>query len=129
MRTDEERPNGLYFVEHDEAGHRSSYLRRGSAASFHALDDLERGVITRSSVLFASGISFAIFDRAADAVFDAVDHAHRSGGTFAFDTNYRPRLWPRSRATTMIDQALRSADVVFPGLDDMDLLLKSSAGI
>lgn len=120
---DGDNPTGLYFVSHDEAGHHFSYLRRGSAASRYGLHEAARGVIARSRFLFASGISLGISDRAADTVFEAIDLARRSGARVALDTNYRPKLWPKQRAAAVIHQAMRQADVAFPGMEDAAFLL------
>ncbi len=123
VRIDPDRHTGLYFVQHDQQGHHFSYLRRGSAASRYRLDEAGRAVIGRAAVLFASGISLGISDHAADTVFEAMQAARAGGARIAFDTNYRPKLWPRERAAAVIQQAIRMADIVFPGLEDAALLL------
>lgn len=123
VATDPDHPTGIYFVSHDAAGHHFSYLRRGSAASRYRLDAAARAVIEQAAVLFASGISLGISERAADTVFEAMDHARAAGRKVAFDSNYRPRLWPKARAAAVILQAMRLADVVFPGLEDAEQLL------
>ena len=127
VQVDPDHPTGLYFVTHDAAGHHFSYLRRGSAASRYRLDAAGRGAVARSRILFASGISLGVSDRAADAVFEAADLARGSGARIAIDSNYRPKLWPRRRAAAVIFEAMRLADVAFPGLDDMRLLLDDEA--
>ncbi len=121
---DADHSTGLYFVSYDEAGHHFSYLRRGSAASHHVLDTVGRRIIEGSQILFASGISLGIADRAADATFDAMALARSAGRRVAFDTNFRPKLWPRQRASGVIQQGLRAADIAFPGLEDMRLLVE-----
>lgn len=120
---DAENPTGVYFVSHDAGGHSFSYLRRGSAASHFRLGPPARRVLERSRTIFASGISLAISDTAADTVFEAMESARRSGKAVAFDTNYRPKLWPKPRAAGLIREALRQSDIVFPGLEDAALLL------
>lgn len=126
VRIDPEHPTGLYFVSHDAAGHHFSYLRKGSAASRYCLDEPARDWIARSRCVFASGISIAISEQAADTVFEAMATARTSGAQVAFDTNYRPKLWPVTRAGALIGEAIRQADIVFPGLEDMALLLGTS---
>lgn len=120
---DADHPTGLYFVSHDETGHHFSYLRKGSAAARYRLDAKARDVIARSRILFASGISLGISDQAADTVFEAVTVAQSAGTTIAFDTNYRAKLWPPARALAVIREAIRQAEIVFPGLEDLQLLL------
>ncbi len=123
VRVDPDHHTGLYFVRHDAGGHHFSYLRRGSAASRYRLDEAGLAVLARSASVFASGISLGISDRAADTVFAAMHAVRAAGGRVAFDTNYRPKLWPRARAAAVIGQGMRLADVVFPGLEDATLLL------
>lgn len=120
---DPDRHTGLYFVRHDAEGHHFSYLRRGSAASRYRLDEAARGVLSRSAILFASGISLGISDQGTDTVFAAMHATRAAGGRIAFDTNYRPKLWPKDRAGAVIGQGLRMADIAFPGLEDAALLL------
>lgn len=123
VRIDPDHHTGLYFVQHDAAGHHFSYLRRGSAASRYRLDEPARAVIGRAGLLFASGISLGISEQGADTVFAAMRVAREGGCRVAFDTNYRAKLWPKERAAAVIGQGLRMADIVLPGLEDMDLLL------
>jgi 2-dehydro-3-deoxygluconokinase len=40
----------------------------------------------------------------------------------AYDTNYRPRLWPPRRAASVIHNAIALADYVLPGVDDAQVL-------
>lgn len=123
VRVDPVRPTGLYFVSHDKAGHHFSYRRAGSAASRYTLDPEGRATIARAAIVFASGISLGLSETAADTVFEAMAQARASGGRVAFDTNYRPKLWPKTRAAALIEHAMRRADIAFPGLEDAELLL------
>lgn len=122
VRTDPERPTGVYFVAHDRDGHHFTYLRRGSAASAYRLDEGARDTIRRVRTVFASGISLAISDTSADAVFEAFALARETGARTAFDTNYRPRLWPAPRAAALIREALAQSDIAFPGTEDASAL-------
>lgn len=123
VRVDPDHPTGLYLVSHGPAGHSFSYVRRGSAASRYGAAALPRELIAQAAILFASGISLAISESAADAVFAAMDLARRAGRRVAFDTNYRPKLWPKARAAALIGAALAAADIALPGLEDAELLL------
>ena len=40
----------------------------------------------------------------------------------AYDTNYRPRLWPAARAAAVMHAAIAQADYVFPGMEDAGVL-------
>lgn len=123
VRVDPDHPTGLYLVSHGPAGHGFSYLRRGSAASRYDAAWLPRELIAQASILFASGISLAISDSAADAVFAGMAIARQAGRGVAFDTNYRPKLWPKARAAGLIGAALAAADIALPGLEDAEMLL------
>lgn len=126
VRVDPSHPTGLYFVSHDDTGHHFSYRRAGSAASHYMLDQAGRAEIARASIVFASGISLGLSEAAADTVFEAMALARAGGARIAFDTNYRPKLWPKARAAALIEHAMRRADIVFPGLEDARLLLDLS---
>ncbi len=118
VRRSASHPTGIYFVSHDASGHHFSYYRSGSAASAYTTADLPREAIADARVLHASGISLGISNNAADAVLEAIDIAQGAGVQISFDTNYRPKLWPARRAAGVIHEAVRGADIAFPGLDD-----------
>jgi len=109
---------GLYFVTHGPNGHEFSYLRAGSAASRITEADIPADYIGAARILHVSGISQAISSSAADAVFAAIDIAKRSKVLIAYDTNLRLKLWPLTRARAVIHEAMRSADIALPGLED-----------
>jgi 2-dehydro-3-deoxygluconokinase len=111
-------PTGVYIVTHGPDGHRFQYHRAGSAAAAMCPDDLPLDAIRAARVLYASGISQGISASAADAVFAAIDAARDAGVLVAYDTNYRPALWPPARAAAIIHAAIARADFAFPGLED-----------
>jgi 2-dehydro-3-deoxygluconokinase len=113
-----DRQTATYFVTHDERGHHFSFYRTGSAASVYAVSDVPEAAIASARVLYASGISQAISASAADAVFHAIDIARRNKVLVAYDTNYRPRLWPAMRAAAVIHAAISRADIAMPGMED-----------
>jgi 2-dehydro-3-deoxygluconokinase len=55
-------------------------------------------------------------------VFAAIDIARRNGVRVAYDTNYRPRLWPPRRAAAVMHAAMAQADYALPGADDVAVL-------
>jgi 2-dehydro-3-deoxygluconokinase len=115
-------PTAVYFVTHDARGHAFLYYRAGSAASAITPADVREGLIAGAKIFFASGISQAISDSAADAVFHAIAIAKRHGVLVAYDTNYRPRLWPVARAAAVIHAAIAQADIALPSLEDAQAL-------
>ena len=74
--------------------------------------------LAAARMFYVSGISQGISVSAADAVFAAIDTCRRHGVSVAYDTNYRPRLWPPVRAAAVIHAAMAQADYAFPGMDD-----------
>jgi len=109
---------GIYFISYGEEGHVFSYARTGSAASQVTTEELPLRQIAAARILHASGISQAISDSCADAVFAAMRHAKENGTVVSYDTNLRLRLWPLDRARAVINAATALADIALPGLDD-----------
>lgn len=118
VRRSASNPTAVYFVTHGPRGHEFFYHRSNSAASTLAPADIPEPLIAGARLLYASGISQAISASAADAVFHAMALARANGVKIAYDTNYRPRLWPAARAAAVIHAAISQADIALPGLDD-----------
>jgi 2-dehydro-3-deoxygluconokinase len=113
---------GVYFVTHDAAGHHFLHYRTNSAAAMYATADLPEAAIAQARMFYVSGISQGISQSAADAVFAAIDIARRNGAKVAYDTNYRPRLWPPVRAAAVMHAAMAQIDYALPGIDDVTTL-------
>ena len=109
---------GAYFVSHGPDGHQFTYLRAGSAASRIMPADLLAEALGQVKILHVSGISQAISENAADAVFEAIAIAKSAGARVSYDTNLRLQLWPIARARAVIHATVSMADIVLPGLDD-----------
>jgi 2-dehydro-3-deoxygluconokinase len=113
---------GVYFVTHDREGHHFLHYRTGSAAAMYAPSDVPEAAIKAARMLYVSGISQGISTSACDAVFKAIDVAARNGVAVAYDTNYRPRLWPPARAASVMHAAMAYADYAMPGREDVRTL-------
>lgn len=109
---------GAYFISYGESGHLFSYARAGSAASLISVEELPLIQIASARILHASGITQAISESCADAVFAAINHAKTNGTIVSYDTNLRLKLWPLERARAIIHGASSMADILLPGLDD-----------
>jgi 2-dehydro-3-deoxygluconokinase len=109
---------GAYFISYGTDGHVFSYARAGSAASLITAEELPLAQIASARILHASGISQAISESCADAVFAAIDHAKANGTVVSYDTNLRLKLWPLERARAIIHGASAMSDILLPGLDD-----------
>ncbi|MFL5286933.1 MAG: sugar kinase [Rhodopila sp.] len=113
---------GVYFVTHDAGGHHFLHYRTGSAAAMYTPHDLPEADIAAARMLYVSGISQGISTSACDAVFAAIEIARRHGVKVAYDTNYRPRLWPPARAAAVMHAAMTEADYAMPGEEDVRTL-------
>jgi 2-dehydro-3-deoxygluconokinase len=122
VRRDPAHQTGVYFVTHDAKGHHFLHYRANSAAANYRTDDLPVAAIAAARVFYASGISQGISASACDAVFAAIDVARRHGVAVAYDTNYRPRLWPPARAAAVMQAAMTTADYALPSLEDARVL-------
>jgi 2-dehydro-3-deoxygluconokinase len=111
-------PSGVYVVTQGPNGHTFSYLRKGSAASLLQVSDIPPVAIADAAILHASGISQAISKSAAAAVAAALAMARQAGTLVAYDTNFRPRLWPLERARPVIHAAAAQADLLKTSLED-----------
>ena len=117
---------GLYAISTDDAGERSfSYWRDSSAARTlfgegqPDLDDLGG-----FDVLYLSAISLAILSPdARAALLGWLPGFRRQGGQVAFDSNFRPALWPDvETARAAVAVAWAQTDIALPSLDDEQAL-------
>jgi len=113
---------GIYFVTHGETGHRFSYRRAGSAASRMRPCDLPPGMVQGAHWLHCSGISQAISTTACDTVFEAIARARSAGTRISYDLNFRPALWPATRALAIARETLAHCDLFFPSIDEVSAL-------
>jgi 2-dehydro-3-deoxygluconokinase len=113
---------GVYFVTHDQAGHHFLHYRANSAAAMFGPEDVPVEAIGRARILYLSGISQGISTTACDATLAAIDAARSHGVKVAYDTNYRPRLWPPARAAAIMRATMESVDYVLPGVEDVQTL-------
>lgn len=117
-------PTGLYFIHHDDHGHRFSYRRKDSAASLMQVNDLPLDAIADAKMLHVSGISQAISDNACEAVFAAIAHAKAHQTLVTYDTNLRLALWDLDKARQIIHQTIAQVDCLLPSYDDVVVLTK-----
>lgn len=127
-----DRVPGLYAISLDEKGERSfTYWRDTSAARTLFLPPAEVTPerLTDFDIVYLSGITLAVLAPEARAGLAAfLDRYRRRGGRVAFDSNYRPRLWPDSAtARREIAAFWALTDIALPSLDD-ELALFGEAG-
>jgi 2-dehydro-3-deoxygluconokinase len=126
---------GLYLISTDAAGQRRFDYWRDSAPArllFELPDTAEVvAALAGYDLVYLSGISLALYGEAGRArLFEALDETRARGGRVAFDTNFRPRLWPdRGLARAVYRAALRRADIVMASTEDLDQLFGGTGGL
>lgn len=127
-----DRAPGLYAIEVDASGERSfTYWRSQSAA--RTLFEPPARVMPESladcDLIYLSGISLAVLTPAArDRLAAFLDGFRAGGGRVAFDSNYRPVLWPDiATARAAMAAFWARCDVGLPSLDD-EMALWGDAG-
>jgi 2-dehydro-3-deoxygluconokinase len=123
----EDRLPGIYAITTDAEGERSfTYWRDASAARtlFRAPCAVGLERLADFDLVYLSGITLAILEPAVrEALMAALGGFRARGGTVAFDSNYRPRLWPDAGvARDVIARMWRLTDIGFPSIDDEALL-------
>lgn len=124
---------GLYLIDTDATGERSfSYWRSTSAARqmFAEGSGLTPDFLDGFDTLALSGISIAILDvPARDRLAWALTRFRARGGRVAFDSNYRPVLWPDvATARAEMTRFIALCDIAFPSQDD-EAALFGDAGV
>lgn len=131
----ERRPDrlpGCYAIVLAENGERSFlYWRDRSAARtlFDPPASVTPAHLDGADLVYLSGITVAIMSpQARAALIEHLSRFRRQGGLVAFDSNYRPRLWPdRATAQKEISAFWSVCDVALPSLDD-EIALFGDAG-
>ncbi|HAT8549910.1 sugar kinase [Vibrio vulnificus] len=127
---DETRTPGLYLIQLDDQGERTFlYWRNQSAARYllqHPNFGLVKQALTQVDAVFLSGISLAILpeeDRI--SLLNLLVELKAQGVEIAFDSNFRPALWPRDDNQTVknVYQAMyQLTDVALVTFDDEQLI-------
>ena len=120
---------GLHTIRTDDLGERSfTYWRGESAARDLLRDGRDAELRTRLAgcdLLYLSGITLAILDPGQRrALLTIADTVRSGGGKVAFDSNFRPAVWPDpNQARGWFEAILRRTDIALPSLDDEQALL------
>lgn len=121
---DNENSTGILFKE--RFGHVNSnvyYYRKHSAASYLNVNDIDYEYIKKAKVLHVTGITLAISENARKAVMKAIEYAKNNGVLVSFDPNIRLKLWSKEEAKETILKVCEKADIIFPGIDEGEMLL------
>ncbi len=117
---------GIYFISiREEGAHDFTYYRRDSPASHFSIANLDPSYVAGAKLFHTSGISQAISQSSRETVFQAIEIAKRSGVLVTYDPNLRLKLWPINTARSIIMYTFELADVVFPSMEDVRILLGS----
>lgn len=115
---------GLYMIRVDQSGEREFLYWRDRAAARRLFTtegaDRTLAALSEFDWIYFSGITLAILSEAGrETLMELCRSVRERGGQVAFDTNYRPRLWPdRHEAQSAIGRAWRHASVALPTFDD-----------
>lgn len=112
---------GIYSVQTDAAGERSFHYWRGDSAArqlFQSREDL--AALDGADILYLSAITLAIISPAArEPLLKRLEQLRADGVRIAFDSNYRPRLWPDpATARDWIGRMWRMTDIALASAED-----------
>ncbi|WP_375145495.1 sugar kinase, partial [Vibrio parahaemolyticus] len=127
---DEIRTPGLYLIQLDDQGERTFLYWRNQSAARYLLQHPNFGIVkqalTQVDAVFLSGISLAILpeeDRI--SLLNLLVELKAQGVEIAFDSNFRPALWPQDNNQTVknVYQAMyQLTDVALVTFDDEQLI-------
>jgi 2-dehydro-3-deoxygluconokinase len=124
VKLDSEAPTGVFFKERREAGEsRNYYYRQNSAASKMKPEDIDPQYICSAKYLHLTGITPALSPSCLATVERAMDIAKECGVLISFDPNLRLKLWKKERAIPVLLNLIRKADILFPGIEEAQILL------
>lgn len=124
VRTDPDRPTGVFFQDQQPEGRNSVFFyRAGSAASGMTPDDIDEDYIAGARILLLSGITPGLSQGCRQAVEKAFGVAKKHGVKIVFDTNIRLKLWSAEEARAALEPMMREADYLLAGRDDMTKMM------
>lgn len=122
--TDPKHSTGLLFKElFAHVNPNVYYYRKNSAASFFKPEDLDLDYIKTAKILHVTGITPAISQSAKETALTAIKAAKEAGVKISFDPNIRLKLWSLEEAKETLLEFCSLADILFPGIDESELLL------
>lgn len=124
-----ERNIGIYSVQTDAAGERSFHYWRSESAAKQLFDDPEDfNALDKADLIYLSAITLAIISsEAREALLRRLAKLRDGRARIAFDSNYRPRLWPDAdTARHWIKEMWRITDIALPSVDDEQALYGDS---
>ncbi|WP_338890304.1 sugar kinase [Rhodococcus sovatensis] len=111
-------PTGVYFKDPDDGATTVHYYRRGSAASLMSPATLDGLPLREVSIVHVSGINAGLSDSCAAMMTALFDLCEGSPTRISFDVNYRRGVWEVERASPILLDLARRADITFVGRDE-----------
>ena len=111
-------PTGVYFKDPDDGATTVHYYRRGSAASLMSPATLDGLPLREVSIVHVSGINAGLSDTCAAMMHALFDLCEGSPTRISFDVNYRRGVWEVERASPILLDLARRADITFVGRDE-----------
>ena len=103
------------------------YYRAGSAGSrLHRRSP--PNWVEEVELLHVSGITALLSDTARDCILAAIGRARSTGVQVSFDVNYRSTLAPPDLAGPLLRKIAENADLVFGGIEELQLLYPDGDG-
>jgi len=99
------------------------YYRKDSAASTLKPEELDESYIKEAKILHITGITPALSETCRKSVFKAIEIAKANNVLVSFDPNIRLKLWTREEAIPVLLQIAKQSDIIFPGIDEGEMLL------
>jgi len=116
-------PTAVFLRERLPGGDaRHFYYRKGSAFSAFGPEMLDEAFIAAAQWLHLTGITPALSPRCDAACWRAVEIARAHGVRVSFDPNVRLALWSAAEARAGLARYFAAADLVLPGLEDLQML-------
>ena len=119
---------GLYAIRTDASGERSFHYWRSQAPARELFSDsgadVLAGALLDFDLVYVSGITLAIMSAVGrDNLFETLARLRTKGGAIAFDSNYRPLLWPdEDTARSEITRGAAAATLIASSFDDEQIL-------
>jgi 2-dehydro-3-deoxygluconokinase len=120
VEVDGDAPTGVYFKDPEHNRTKVYYYRQNSAATRMGRDVLTR--LPASHLVHLTGITAALSDSCLDMMVHALMDRPLGETVMSFDVNFRPQLWSTDTASSVLRTLAASADLVFVGRDEAEVL-------
>lgn len=126
VRTDADRPTGVFFKEiTGDDRRRVFYYRQGSAAAALASDAVDDAFARSPRYLVVSGLTLGLGgpDGLGATAVAAIRRARAAGTAVVFDANLRPGIWDGATARRQFAELRDTFDLVLAGREELAALI------